>query len=326
MRDNARTLSRQNHEHMRLCSIGEESCLPPEPPPKKSNLKSDHLCVSTTPWAHQPTQEQTNDRRLFRPEGARSCRGLPVSSRLCAPAREAGAVSAAGSIEPATGRLDEIRVVELYPGPQPCGLIPATTNENAARRTGGAIVIAFPTSRRGPMFGDREPAATTSRHHMAAEAAKFKTSSDPSVDPNPELHDLWIELRKAIAHFSSASGYAADGHDEIARYAALEGVTTLRLSFSQWMGCPEYRKFAKDARTACGNGQPFEMPALLDKGIMRTCGNCAIEVDDCTIISSKVREGLEDALRELASAGASAAPYVVAQAGIAERVLKAKAH
>ncbi len=198
-------------------------------------------------------------------------------------------------------------------------------NENAARRTGGAIVIPFPTSRRGPMFGDREPAATTSRHHMAAEAAKFKTSSDPSVDPNPELHDLWIELRKAVSHFSAAGDYAADGHDEIARHAALEGVTTLRLGFSQWMGCPEYRKFAKDARAACGNRQPFEMPALLDDGIKRTCDSCAVEINACTIISPKVREDLEEALREVASAGASAAPSLVARAGIAERVLKAKA-
>jgi hypothetical protein len=142
-----------------------------------------------------------------------------------------------------------------------------------------------------------------------------------------DLHALWLELSKVVEQVASAGEYADEGAEDLARYAALEGVTSLRLGFARWLDCATYKQFATQEREAyaAGEGAP-EQDTLLDKGLLRLCGRCATEIRECSAIPGAARKQLVARLQEVSAYGAGAVLALVAQAAVVERALKAKAH
>ena len=162
---------------------------------------------------------------------------------------------------------------------------------------------------------------------MAAQAKKINSSVRAGEGPNGELHALWVDLSKVVEQVSSAGEYADDGAEDLARYAALEGVTSLRLCFAKWLDSAVYKQFALQERDAYAAGEVGPEPdKLLDNGVLMLCDRIATEVRECPIIPAAARKQLVDRLGEVSAYGAAPVVALVAQAAVVERALKAKAH
>lgn len=162
--------------------------------------------------------------------------------------------------------------------------------------------------------------------YMSATALEVNAESAARDGADDELHPLWVNLWKVIEQISSAAGYSDQGSQELARCAALEGVTSLRLGFSKWIDGPTYREIAAQERQAYAVGEPpLGGDGSIDKAILRLCVRCAQEIEDCVAIPMRAREQLVERLREVSAYGADGVVALAAQAAVVERALKAKA-
>lgn len=171
---------------------------------------------------------------------------------------------------------------------------------------------------------------------MAAAIAEINVSaSGDSAGRNAsalcgrELTTLWVGFQKARNQFASAEHYTEEAQGELARHAAVEATTTLRLTLQSYTDSGEYseycdweRAYRRDPSSERRDAEPS---TLIDRAIREAIDDCAIEVGGCNAIPGAVQDELKARLKEVAAEGGRAVVALLAECAVAERALKAKA-